>query len=255
MNRRHLFVGLLLVKTRFTIINIIARPSNLDRLCHSDSMTLCQDVVGNAQVDEPTTPFENLKRLSSHGQELYSYPALSYGAQKDMCMWQAFLDNKIQSEECSAALNKTRMENVTRVTGGVSGKEDVGDYYSDLQLSILILAFFLTYSYACHLFLFDYGLSRCTPPVLFGSLLVSVIYFSVAHPLVSLGDPRILLQFLITTNFIQLVVLTIIGVLMIKCFIPSEDEEEKQHYEDGYRKMGDDETPVLVYVAVPLQVV
>ena len=66
--------------------------SKLHRLCHSDFITLCQDVVANAQVEPPTTPFEDINRLS-HGpeQEHYHYPAtLHYGVPKDMCMWQAF---------------------------------------------------------------------------------------------------------------------------------------------------------------------
>jgi hypothetical protein len=40
---------------------------------------------------------------------------------------------------------------------------------------------------------------------------------------------------------------------MISIFTPSEDEEEKQRCEDGYRKMDNGET--VLYVAVPAQVV
>ena len=232
-----LSVGLLLVAAQFAIINITARPSNLHRLCHSDSKTLCQDVVGNAQVEDekPTTPLENLKRFSH---DLYYYPPLSYGAPKDMCMWQAFLDNKIQSEECSAAL-KTRMA-------------------SAIGLCIIAFAKVLIASYFCHLCLSKFSLSRLTPAVVFGSLLVSVIYIYESGPLVSTLDVGMFALDL-TACIVQSISFAIMILpLMSTTDTPSgdnkeEDEVEKQWYEeDGYRKMGDGDETVL-YVAVPLQ--
>jgi hypothetical protein len=43
---------------------------------------------------------------------------------------------------------------------------------------------------------------------------------------------------------------------MITIKFPSEDEKEKQHQlcDDGYRRIGDDDT-VVVYAAVPIQAV
>ena len=230
-----LSVGLLLVAAQFAIINITARPSNLHRLCHSDSKTLCQDVVGNAQVEDekPTTPLENLKRFSH---DLYYYPPLSYGAPKDMCMWQAFLDNKIQSEECSAAL-KTRMA-------------------SAIGFHIIAFAKLLISSYFCHLWLSEFSLSRLTLAVVFGSLLVSVIYIYESGPLVSTLDVGMFALDL--TSCISGSSVIMILSLMSTTDTPSgdnkeEDEVEKQWYEeDGYRNMGDGDETVL-YVAVPLQ--
>ena len=146
--------------------------SKLHRLCHSDVNTLCQDVVGHAQVVKPppsTTLFENLNRLSQHdGQEEEHY---DYWGPKDICMWQAFLNNEIKSEECSAA-----MENVQ--------KQQLPFFYcSNLTMMLVhVLALFLTWSYYCYAIA---SVMLCLSPpfkdaVTFGPLFVSVLYTRVA---------------------------------------------------------------------------
>jgi hypothetical protein len=202
--------------------------------------------VGNAQ-EEPPTPLEYLNRLS-HGQqeEPYYYPAtLNYGVPKDMCMWQAFLNNEIKSEECSAAL-KFPM------------------YYSNfIVLHILppfltlFLTLFLTGSYYCYAIASEIGLSpRSKTAVVFGPLLVSVLFIHVTYPLLTTlaGGAAILVLAMKAASCILTGLMSVLTITMI-C-IPSEDEEEKHRCcdsENGYRRMGDDET--VLYVAVPLQVV
>ena len=237
MTNRQLFVLILLTVFLSTSFQVIFSKSisKLHRLCHSDVNTLCQDVVGNAQVEPPTTPFEDLNRLTSHGQEEpYYYPAaLKYGGPKDMCMWQAFLNNEIKSEECSAAL-KTEMENNQK----------------QLPFYLHILVLFLAWSYDCYVIASEIGLSpRSRTVVVFGPVLVSVLHICVAYPLVPTLAGRAYIQ-AVTPGLTVLLLIT-----MILFTIPSEDEEEKQRCdsEDGYRRMGDDET--VLYVAVPLQVV
>ena len=234
------------------VLSFHVRLTKLHRLCHSDVNKLCQDVVEIAQVEPPTTPFEDLNRLTSHGQkETYNYPAaLNYGVPKDraMCIWQAFLNNEIKSEECSTAL-KTGMENV---------QKQLHFYHSNLML-LHILALFVAWSYYCYAIASEIGLSgiglssRSRTAVVFGPVLVSVLYICVSYPLVTtLAGGAGLLAW--KAVYFQ-VVLT--AVLLIRRIFttPSEDEEEKQRCdsEDGYRRMGDDET--VLYVAVPLQVV
>ena len=80
---------------------------------------------------------------------------------------------------------------------------------------------------------------------------MSILYIRVAHPVVTLENLDTCILVFIITIFIQLW-LTVTVVVMIKMFIPSKDDEEKQSCEDGYRRMGDGET---VCVDVPLQVV
>ena len=234
-----------LVATGFATSYKIQSPPTLGllklhRLCDSDVKTLCQDVETDELV--APTPFDDLKRLT-HGQE--AYPALNYGKSKDVCMWQAFFNNQIQSEECSASI-KTRVASVQKQLAPPRENEDVVlvdmsflfssetlhyfIYYKN-PIWLHILAF-LTYSCACHVYLSKSGLSRCTRSVVFGVLLVTALCMSIASPLVTLGSSSVL--------FISMF------------FFPLEDEDEKQHCEDGYRRMDDDET---VYVAVPLQVV
>ena len=77
-----------------------------------------------------------------------------------------FLDNKIQSEECAAVL-KARMATV-------------------MGLCLIAFANFLISSYFCHLWLSEFSLSRLTLAVVFGSLLVSVIYIYESRPYVTL---------------------------------------------------------------------
>ena len=215
--------------------------SKLHRLCDSDVQTLCQDV----EIDEfvGSTPFEDLKRLT-HGQE--SYPALKYGQSKDVCMWHAFFNNQIQSEECSASL-KTRVSSIQKQLAPLRKDQDAvlvdisflpmreaRHYliYHKNPIWLHILAF-LSYSFACHVYLSKSGLSRCTRGVAYGICLVATFVISIASPLVTLGGSSVLFFLLILSS--------------------NEDEDEKQHYEDGYRRMADDDE--TVYVAVPLQVV
>ena len=228
--------------------------SKLHRLCHSDVNTLCQDVVGNTQVvvESPSTPFEDLNSLSHGGgqeEEHYYYPAaLDYGVPKDMCMWQAFLNNEIKSEECAAAL-KTGMENVQ--------KQLPFFYYSNLVHVVLlhILAHCLTLSCIFYLVASEKGLSpRVRTAVVFGPLLVSFLYI-VSATLRAGGAVHTIASVALNIQAMYLTVAVMLTTIML--FTPSEqDEEEKQQRcdsEDGYRRMGDDET--VLYVAVPLQVV
>ena len=99
---------------------------------------------------------------------------------------------------------------------------------------------------------------RFRTAVVFGPLLVSFLYIRVAHPLVStttlVGAGLLLLVFRYVF-FIQ-AGLTLVFLIIMMLFTPSEYEEEKQQRcdsEDGYRRMVDNET--ALYVAVPLQVV
>jgi len=223
------------------------------RLCHSDVNTLCQDVVGHVQVVKPTpTLFENLNRPSHGGgqeKEHYGYPAaLNYGVPKDVCMWQAFLNNEIKSEECAAAL-KTGIENVQ--------KQLPFFYCSNLVNLVLlhILAHCLTLSYCFYLIAPEKGLSpRFRDAVTFGPLLVSFLYI-VSTTLAGAGHTTIAS---VALNIAQAGGLAVVVLTIIIVFTPSEqDEEEKQQQrcdsEDGYHRMNDDET--VLYVAVPLQVV
>jgi hypothetical protein len=160
------------------------------------------------------------------------------------------LNNEIKSEECSAAL-KTGMENV---------QKQLHFYHSNLML-LHILALFLAWSYCCYGIASEIGLSpRSRTAVVFGPLLVSVLYICVAYPLVTTlagGAGTLVVLVMNAACCIQTGLL--IPVLLIRMILfttPSEDEEEKQRCgdsEDGYRRMGDDET--VLYVAVPLQVV
>jgi hypothetical protein len=97
---------------------------------------------------------------------------------------------------------------------------------------------------------------------------VSVLYIHVAYPSVSstilAGGAGLLAWKAACIKAVLIAVFSIriqtglTAVLQItNIFItPSEDEEEKERCdsEDGYRRMDNDET-VLLYVAVPLQVV
>ena len=233
--------------------------SKLHRLCHSDVNTLCQDVVGNTQVvvEYPSTPFEDLNSLSHGGagqeEEHYYYPAaLDYGVPKDMCMWQAFLNNEIKSEECAAAL-KIGIENVQ--------KQLPFFYYSNLVyvvlLHILALAHCLTLSHCFYLIASEKGLSpRFRTAVVFGPLLVSFLYI-VSTTLRAGGAGHTTVSVALNILVGLTVALVVMQTTMMMLFTPSEqDEEEKQQRcdsEDGYRRMVDNET--ALYVAVPLQVV
>ena len=216
--------------------------SKLHRLCDSDVQTLCQDV----EIDEfvGSTPFEDLKRLT-HGQE--SYPALKYGQSKDVCMWHAFFNNQIQSEECSASLKKL-VESLQKKLAPLRKGQDAvlvdisflpmrenGDYliYHNCPIWLHILAF-LASSFACHVYLSKRGLSRCTRGVAYGICLVATFVLCIASPLLTLGCSSVVFFISILSS-------------------DEEDEDEKQHCEDGYRRMADDDE--TVYVAVPLQVV
>ena len=230
-----------------TSIEVPLLPLGLSRLhkhCEIDAKALCDD---SFNIELEPTPFKNLKRLRN-GREAKAYPALNYGATKDMCMWHAFVNNKIQNDVCSALLEK-RMKRVEEQLSPPRGVDEVVlwdvpfSFKRSGEYSLVIYSYpswihalaFLVYSYGCYTITVSTGgHSPGAFVAIFGFLFLTALFVSIANPPLGLS----------------------IGIiLMILSRLQNEHgEDEDESNTDGYRRMGDDET---VYVAVPavLQVV
>jgi len=223
--------------------------AHLHKVCEFDANTVCGD-FGDSYVEtsSATTPFEDLKRLT-HG--LQAYPSLSYDAStKDICMWQALFNNKIQSEECVAALEGQMAKTMKRITsanrdGDVTLKEipiptkNTEKYYFIINdpkpIWLHVIAF----------------LSHCSMTYLVAvstwrnADMCSRIAFLVVSLLVAL---------VVYVNPLSVLAMSLL-ILIARIFLVEEEEEEVLLVDDKcYRRM-DDEGDETMYVAVPLRVV
>ena len=238
---------------------------HLHKVCEFDAKTLCED-FGFSNV-EPTS-FEDLKRLT-HGKEVY--PSLKYDSpKKGNCMWQALFNNKIQSEECVAALER-RMAKTMKLTTTANRDGDVTlkeipiptknsrsqHYYLIYHQKLLIwlnISVFLSLLYMKYFFI-DSFLWRSSYDSMMCSKIARLALLDLiicALDIYDLLDP---LYSLVAIFLYSLVVIFLfMRMLILVSGISSEEEEEEGVLlvdDKCYRRMGDegDET---MYVAVPL---
>jgi len=227
--------------------------AHLHKVCEFDANTVCGD-FGDSYVEtsSATTPFEDLKRLT-HG--LQAYPSLSYDAStKDICMWQALFNNKIQSEECVAALEGQMAKTMERITTA-NREGDVTLKEIPIPTKNTKSHYFIIYDPKpiwLHVIAF---LSHCSM-----NYLVVVSLWSSAHMCARIA-------FLVFLNLMALIlclnplysleVILLITLLLIMGILSGGEEEEEEVLlidDKCYRRM-DDEGDETMYVAVPLRVV
>ena len=223
---------------------------HLHKVCEFDAKTLCED-FGFSNV-EPTS-FEDLKRLT-HGKEVY--PSLKYDSpKKGNCMWQALFNNKIQSEECVAALEGQMAKTMERITTA-NREGDVTLKEIPIPTKNTKSHYFIIYDPKpiwLHVIAF---LSHCS----MNYLVVVSLWSSAPHMCSRIA-------FLVFLNLMALilclnplysleVILLITLILIMGILFGGEEEEEKVLLIDDtyYRRMDDDGDETL-YVAVPLRVV
>lgn len=245
MNRPQLLV-LLITTALAASLEVDPLPDfrfvKLRKACDVDATTLCE----NADViSVSSTPFEQLKELT-HGQE--AYPALNYGPPKDMCLWHAFFNNKIQNQECISQL-QSRIDDVEKKLTPPHGNEEVSllnipvlsqkygghlyfVYYSN-PIWLHILAF-VTYAYACHAYLSQSKLGRCAHYLIYGALLLSSGLLAVSSPMVTFAAG------------------TVLSVILHAISTKDTENDNDDSIDNEYRRMDDEGN---MYVAVPLQVV
>lgn len=101
MKLLHLPVFLLCARVA-TSFYISPTLRNIHKYCEEDATKLCPEGLSTVNDrDEPRPLIELMELNKGH----HTYPSLDFDIDTDVCLWRAFIDNKIKNQSCSESLN------------------------------------------------------------------------------------------------------------------------------------------------------